>query len=332
MTMTQASAHRTPPAARHELALRVAAVVPAAEHIVLLRLESPDGAALPEWAAGDHLEVVLPSSLIRHYSLCGHPDDRSSYTVAVLRVADGRGGSREIHDSSLTGTIVKVRGPRSNFPLVAADSYLLLAGGIGITPLYAMARQLHTRGARWSMIYGARSRAAMVFGDDLRRFGADRVTFVAQDTDGLPDLESALDTAPRGTAVYCCGPLPMISRVAELCAGRGDQLSLHVELFGGAGSIAEPDGSDLPFDLVLAETGVTLHVPANRTALDVVHDVLPDHPYSCLGGQCGSCEVAVLAGEVDHRDEVLSDQERTANSAMTLCVSRARSERLVIQL
>jgi ferredoxin len=172
----------------------------------------------------------------------------------------------------------------------------------------------------------------MVFGDELRRFGADRVAFVAQDADGLPDLESALDDAPAGTAVYCCGPAPMISRVAELCAGRGDRLSLHVELFGGAGSVAEPDGSDRPFDLVLAETGVTLHVPADRTALDVVHDVLPGHPYSCLGGQCGSCEVAVLAGEVDHRDEVLSDEERTANSAMTLCVSRARSERLVIQL
>ena len=320
------------PGDRREQVLRVAEVVPAAHDIVLVRFRAADGGYLPEWKAGDHLEVVLPSSLIRHYSLCGDPADRASYTVAVLRVADGRGGSREIHDSALAGALLKVRGPRSNFPLVAAESYLLLAGGIGVTPLLTMARELSARGSRWSMVYGARSRASMAFRDELDRLGAGKVQFVAQDTDGLPDLESLIDAAESGTAVYCCGPAPMISRVQELCDKRGNSLQLHVERFGGAGSVAEPDGSDRPFELVLAETGVTLQVPADRTALDVVHDVLPGHPYSCLGGQCGSCEVAVLAGEVDHRDEVLSEEERARNSSMTLCVSRALSERLVIQL
>jgi ferredoxin-NADP reductase len=317
---------------RRELALRVVDVAPAAEGIVLVRFESPDGARLPEWKPGDHLEIVLPSSLIRHYSLCGDAADRASYTVAVLRVADGRGGSREIHDTDLAGATLKVRGPRSTFPMAPADSYLLLAGGIGITPLYAMARELSARGAQWSMVYGARSASAMVFRPELTRLGEDRVQFVAQDTGGLPDLEGPIRAAADGTAVYCCGPTPMIRRVEELCATWPDRLSLHVERFGGAGSIAEADGSDHPFDLVLADTGLTLHVPADRTALEVVHDVLPDHPYSCLGGQCGSCEVEVLAGEVEHRDEVLSDEEKEQNSAMTLCVSRARSERLVIRL
>jgi ferredoxin-NADP reductase len=317
---------------RRDQLLRVAAVVPAAKDIVLVRLEAPDGAHLPAWEPGDHVEIVLPSSLIRHYSLCGDPCDRTSYTVAVLRVANGRGGSREIHDTDLAGALLTVRGPRHNFPLVTADAYLLVAGGIGITPLYAMARELCARGARWSMVYGARSEAGMLFRENLVRLGPDQVRLVAQDAEGLPDLESVINAAQSGTAVYCCGPVPMIDRLQELCGRRGRGLRLHAERFGGAGSSAEPDGSDRPFALVLAETGLTLHVPADRTALEVVHEVLPNHPYSCLGGQCGSCEVAVLAGEVEHRDEVLSEEEKAQNSSMTLCVSRALSERLVIQL
>lgn len=319
-------------AARSEHRLRVAAVEPAARDVLLLRFEDPSGAELPPWQAGDHLELVLPSALIRHYSLCGQLDERSSYTVAVLRVADGRGGSIEIHDSDLVGTKMLVRGPRSNFPLVDAPSYLLLAGGIGITPLFAMARSLARAGADWSLVYGARSPDAMAFRAELGQLGGDRVRFVAQDTQGIPDFATILDAAPAGTAVYCCGPEAMIGHVEQLCVERSERLSLHVERFGGPGSVAEPDGTDRPFELELAETGVTLTVPPDKTALEMVHEVLPDHPYSCLGGQCGSCEVAVLSGEVDYRDEVLSDQEHEANSAMMLCVSRARSQRLVIQL
>jgi ferredoxin-NADP reductase len=314
--------------------LRVADVRAAAEDVQLLHFVDPDGDDLPPWQPGDHLEIVLPSALIRHYSLCGDPDDRSSYTVAVLRVADGRGGSREIHDTDLVGAELLVRGPRNNFPLVDADAYLLLAGGIGITPLFAMVRQLVRAGADWSLLYGARSRAAMVFADELAALGAERVQLLPQDEVGLPDLAAALDAVARGTAVYCCGPEPMLLAAERLCAERGDRLTLHVERFSGSGGGTGGDeqGADQPFELELAETGVVLEVPADRTALDVVHEVLPDHPYSCLGGQCGSCEVAVLAGEVDWRDEVLSDEEHDTNAAMMLCVSRARSRRLVIQL
>jgi tetrachlorobenzoquinone reductase len=318
--------------ARCEHRLRVAAAEPAAQDVLLLRFEDPCGAELPPWQAGDHLELVLPSSLIRHYSLCGRLDERGSYTVAVLRVGDGRGGSIEIHDSDLVGTEMLVRGPRSNFPLVDAPSYQLLAGGIGITPLFAMAQSLARAGADWTLVYGARSAEAMAFRPELEQLGRDRVRFVAQDTQGIPDFASILDASPAGTAVYCCGPEAMIGHVEQLCAERSGRLSLYVERFGGPGSVAEPDGTDRPFELELAETGVTLTVPADKTALEMVHQVLPDHPYSCLGGQCGSCEVAVLSGEVDYRDEVLSDEEHEANSAMMLCVSRARSQRLVIQL
>ncbi len=291
-------------AARTGRTLRVAAVERAAENVLLLRFEDPSGGELPAWSAGDHLELVLPSSRIRHYSLCGRQQDRSSYTVAVLRVADGRGGSIEIHHSDLVGQELLVRGPHSNFPLVQASAYLLLAGGIGITPLYAMAQSLAGAGADWSLVYGARSGKAMAFRSELEQLGGDRVRLVAQDVEGIPAFARILDAAPAGAAVYCCGPEAMIQHVEQLCAQRADRLSVHVERFGDPRRVAEPEGSNQPFELELAETGMTLTVPADRTALEVVHQVLPDHPYSCLGGQCGSCEVAVLAGEVDYRDEV----------------------------
>ena len=325
-----AAAESTAAGARDGRTLRVTAVARAARDVLLLRFEEPGGGELPPWQAGDHLEIVLPSGLIRHYSLCGRWGDRSSYTVAVLRVADGRGGSAEIHDRQLAGAELLVRGPRSKFPLVEAPAYLLLAGGIGITPLYAMAQALAARGADWSLTYGARCGAAMAFRRELAELGGDRVRFVAQDLAGLPDFRALLDAAPTGAAVYCCGPEPMIAHVEQLFEQHSGRLSLHVERFNPVAAIV--DGQDHPFELELAETGVTLHVPADKTALEVVHDVLPDHPYSCLGGQCGSCEVAVLAGEVDYRDEVLSDEEHAAHSAMMLCVSRARADRLVIQL
>jgi ferredoxin-NADP reductase len=316
--------------ASYDQRLRVESVQTAADGVALMRLVSPDGGPLPPWQPGDHLELVLPSGLVRHYSLCGALDDPSSYTVAVLRVADGRGGSREIHDAGLEGRELVVRGPRNNFPLVDADSYILLAGGIGITPLVPMALSLHDRGAPYRLIYGARSHTAMAFRAELAALGEDRVEFVPEDTAGRPDLAAVLNAAPEGTAVYCCGPEPMIGRVEELCAGR-PWVTLHVERFGSDGPVVLSEG-ERPFELELARTGVTLQVPADRTALDVVHDVLPDHPYSCLGGQCGSCEVAVLSGDVDHRDEVLSEDEQLDSTAMMLCVSRARSARVTIEL
>jgi ferredoxin-NADP reductase len=332
MSLPTATASTSREMARTGRVLRVTAVDPIADDVVQVRFGDPSGAELAPWHPGDHLEIVLPSSLIRHYSLCGDPYDRLSYTVAVLRVADGRGGSREIHDSALIGADLLVRGPRNTFPLIDAPTYLLLAGGIGITPLYAMARRLQAGPADWSLLYGARSSRAMAFRNEVKALGGDRAQIVAQDEDGLPDFAAALDAAPAGTAVYCCGPEPMIALVENLCAERRDGLTLHVERFSG--TVPTPDGAagNTAFELELAETGVVLHIPADRSALEMVHEVLPDHPYSCLGGQCGSCEVAVLAGEVDWRDEVLTDAEHEANSAMMLCVSRAHSQRLVIQL
>ncbi|KRA31505.1 hypothetical protein ASD81_16565 [Nocardioides sp. Root614] len=311
--------------------LVVDAVSRATDDVVLVHLVHPDGDPLPRWSPGAHLELELPSGLLRQYSLCGDIGADDEYTVAVLRVPDGRGGSVEVHDSGLVGQQIAVRGPINRFKLIAADHYVLLAGGIGITPISAMARDLAAAGSSWELIYGGRSRSAMAFADDLLALDSGRVSLVPQDTAGLPDLVKILSAAPKGTAVYCCGPQPMIEAVEQVCSDLG--IDLHLERFSASGKQPEaPEAGERPFEIELGRRGLVLEVGPDDNALDVVREVVLNHPYSCHEGTCGSCEVSVLSGQIDHRDEVLSDEEREANDTMMLCVSRALSDRLVIDL
>lgn len=314
-----------------EMALCVTSARAAAHGVLLLTLCDPAGNDLPEWAPGDHLEIVLPSGLIRHYSLCGDFEDLSSYTVAVLLVEDGGGGSKEIHDRGLVGEELIVRGPRNHFPLVEASAYLLIAGGIGVTPLYAIARYLQKVGAEWTMIYGGRTAEGMAFREELGAIGGTRVSVVPQDTHGIPNLATALEEAGPGTAVYCCGPDPMLRAVEGLVAGHADRLTLHTERFGKSGGPL-PVAEGGAFELYLADSDITIQVPGDRSALDCIREVKPDHPYSCMEGTCGSCEVMVRVGAVDHRDEVLTEDEREENTSMMPCVSRGISPRIVIEL
>jgi ferredoxin-NADP reductase len=300
-----------------------------ADGVVLLVLADPDGLSLPAWQPGAHLELVLPSGLIRHYSLCGDPDDPSTYTVAVLRVADGDGGSREIHDTDLEGMLLEVRGPRNNFALQAADRYLFLAGGIGITPISAMVREIAESGRAWRLVYGGRSRSSMAFLRELHDLDPAAVQIVPQDEHGLLDLAGELGAAAAGTAVYACGPPAMLAAVTELCASRPD-LTLRLERFTTDGPAASVDAA--AFEVELRRTGVVLQVPADRSLLDVVRDVVRTQPYSCAEGICGTCETDVLDGIPEHHDDVLSDAERASNKTMMLCVGRSKSPRLVLDL
>lgn len=312
--------------------LRVETTTVAAEGVLVVEFVDPEGGELAAWEPGAHLELVLPSGLVRHYSLCGDPADRSRYRVAVLRVAVGRGGSIEVHEANLVGAEILVRGPRNHFPLVAADSYLLLAGGIGVTPILAMVRVLAARGEDWRMVYGGRSETSMAFREELRALGADRLTEVPEDRYGFPDLAGALGGVPVGTAVYCCGPEAMIAQVELLCGELDGKVDLHVEHFSsGQADDAVLDG-DVSFTVELRRSGTVLEIPADRTILQAVHDVLPNHPYSCLAGECGSCETRVLDGSVDHRDQVLTDEEREDDDCMMICVSRAAGRHLVLDL
>jgi ferredoxin-NADP reductase len=289
------------------LRLLVASRQEVADGVVQLRLEGRD---LPRWEPGAHLDLVLPSGLVRQYSLCGDPADTSSYTVATRLVADGRGGSREVHEQVAEGMELEVRGPRNRFPLVEAASYVFVAGGIGITPILPMLRALPA-GAEWRLLYCGRSRESMPFVAELERL--DRVSVVV----GVPELD-ALEV-PEGAAVYCCGPEGLMAAVEE----RFPQVQL--ERF--TPRAVAPGAA---FEVELRRSGRTLTVPADSSVLAAVRAELPNTLYSCEQGFCGTCQQRVLEGEVDHRDELLTDAER--GDSMLICVSRARSERLVLDM
>ncbi|WP_371671960.1 PDR/VanB family oxidoreductase [Streptomyces sp. NBC_00289] len=291
-----------------------------ADGVVLLRLEGHD---LPPWEPGAHLDLVLPSGLVRQYSLCGDPRDTTSYTVATRLAADGRGGSREVHERVREGTWLEVRGPRNRFPLVPADSYVFVVGGIGITPVLPMLRSLPD-GVEWRLLYGGRTRGSMPFLEELGKLGGTgRVTVVAEDEAGVPDLDALFADLPAGAAVYCCGPQGLMRAVEErLPAGA----ALHLERFAPG----TPSSGDGAFEIELRRSGRTLTVPAESTVLAAVRAELPDTVYSCEQGFCGTCRQRVLAGEVDHRDELLTDGERA--DSMLICVSRARGDRLVLDM
>ncbi|MFF7978983.1 PDR/VanB family oxidoreductase [Streptomyces sp. NPDC007901] len=294
------------------LRLLVASHQTVADGVVQLRLE---GRRLPGWEPGAHLDVVLPSGLVRQYSLCGDPADTSSYTIAARLVADGRGGSREVHEQVVEGMELEVRGPRNRFPLVEAASYVFVAGGIGITPILSMVRAL-PEGTEWRLLYCGRNRASMPFLEELA--DDDRVTVLAEDEDGRPDLDEL--TVPEGAAVYCCGPEGLMAAVEERFP------AVRLERFAPR----TDTGGNHPFELELRRSGRTLTVPADTTVLAAVRAELPDTAYSCAQGFCGTCQQRVLEGEVEHRDELLTDAERA--DSMLICVSRARSGRLVLDL
>lgn len=307
-----------------------------ADGVVSLRLLDPAGAALPPWQPGAHLDLVLPSGLIRQYSLCGPPQDRHAYTIAVLLTADSRGGSRELHETALAGRTLRVRGPRNRFPLVDASRYLFIAGGIGITPILAMVREIRARGAQWRLVYGGRTRSSMAFTEELAELGQDRVDFVPQDERGLPDLDAALTQAGTGTAVYCCGPDGLLTAVEKHCQERDTPVDLHCERFGAAAA-SNPDDTrgkeaEGAFEVELKRSGKVLTVPPHRSVLETVREVAPELMSSCEEGFCGTCETRVLEGTPEHRDSILSERERARGRTMMICVGRSKTPRLVLDL
>ncbi|MEU3524274.1 PDR/VanB family oxidoreductase [Streptomyces sp. NPDC038707] len=290
-----------------------------AEGVVRLRLE---GRGLPRWEPGAHVDLVLPSGLVRQYSLCGDPGDASAYVLAARLVADGRGGSREVHERLTVGMELEVRGPRNRFPLVTAPAYVFIAGGIGITPVLPMLRALPD-GAEWRLLYGGRSRASMPFLDEVARLAGDRLTVVAEDEDGRPDLAALFADTAEGTAVYCCGPEGLMTAVGQALP---EGATLHLERFAPRTA----PGGDTGFEVELRRSGRTVTVPAGSSVLAAVRRELPDTAYSCEQGFCGTCQQRVLEGEVEHRDELLTDAER--HDSMLICVSRARGDRLVLDM
>jgi ferredoxin-NADP reductase len=308
--------------------VRVIEATAAAEGVKLLRLADPHGTELPAWEPGAHIDLVLPSGLVRQYSLCGSPDDLSEYRIGVLREPNGRGGSQEIHTNVTAGTELTLVGPRNRFPLHDAPSYVFVAGGIGITPLLPMIEEADRRGRTWRLIYGGRSRTTMAFLDRLAAW-PDSVAVLPQDEFGLLDLPNLLQPE-KDTLVYCCGPEPLLQAVSSHCEQQWPQSCLHFERFAPTGATVVAAETSA-FEVQLGKDGPVLEVPADRSVLEVLLDAGADVLFSCEEGTCGSCETRVLAGRPDHRDALLSPKERESG-LMLLCVSRSLDQRLVLDV
>ncbi len=266
---------------------------------------------------------------MRQYSLCGDPEDRSCWQVAVLREERGRGGSDYVHASLAEGDLVHVRGPRNHFPLEPAPRYRFVAGGIGITPLLPMIAAVDRAGATWTLAYGGRTHGSMAFAQELAATYGKRVLLYPQDEVGPLDLDALLGAPGESELVYCCGPESLLSAVEERCAS-WPAGALHLERFSpkAQGKRLRTAG----FEVELAGSGLTLTVPPDKSVLQVLEDAGVDVLSSCTEGTCGTCETVVLAGEVDHRDSLLTAEERAANDVMFVCVSRAACPKLVLEL
>lgn len=297
--------------------------------VVVLDLVDPSGAPLPPWEPGAHIDLVLDDDTVRQYSLCSDPADRSVYTVAVLREGDGRGGSIRIHDELSQGDVVEVRGPRNNFPLEPAESYVFVAGGIGVTPMLPMILAAERGGTPWELVYGGRTRESMSYVDHLVGEYGDRVSIRPQDEHGLLDLAGLLGTPRAGAAVYCCGPEPLLQAIEGVCEVWPSG-SLHVERFSPK-ELDEPAMSG-SFEIELTMSDVVLTVPPDKSIVAVMEENNIPIVVSCQEGTCGSCETVVLGGIPEHRDSILSPAEQAANETMLVCVSRALTPRLTLEI
>ncbi|PEG38567.1 oxidoreductase [Mycolicibacterium agri] len=297
--------------------------------MIILELRSVDGSSLPAWTPGAHIEIELAPGMLRHYSLCGDPADRDTWRIAVLRESAGRGGSRLIHEDLRPGDVLPITALRNNFELADATRYLFIAGGIGITPILPMVRDVAHRGRPWTLVYGGRTRASMAFIGELRAMTGGDLHIVPEDEHGLLDLDGYLGTPSADTAVYCCGPGPLIDAVEQRCAN-WPAGALHVERFTPKAAAATC--ADGEFDVQLARSGTCLRVPADKSLLEVLEEAGFEIDNSCRAGICGTCELAVVDGIPEHNDDVLTDAERDSNELLLPCVSRSKSAVLVVDL
>lgn len=300
-----------------------------ADGVLSLRLVDPDGKPLPDWTPGAHVDLRLRNSLVRQYSLCGDPRDTTSYRVAVLREQAALGGSEFVHEGLRPGHRLQVVGPRNNFRFLPARRYVFLAGGIGITPILAMVKEAVAQGSDWVLHYGGRRLESMAFLEELGEYG-DRVRVLPEDRTGRLDLAALLPTPAEDELVYCCGPEGLLAAIEEHAADWPEG-RLQVERFKAKVHEA-PDGGEREFDVVCRRSGTTVRVGRDCSVLDALEAAGIGVPNSCRDGICGTCETPVLEGSPDHRDSLLSAAEQAANTSMMVCVSRATSDQLVLDL
>lgn len=318
---------RTGDAVEQDIDMELVAREAIADGVVRLTLRPVSGEDVPEWEPGAHLDLHLRPDLVRQYSLCGDPHDRTCYQVTVLREADGRGGSAHVHDAVEVGEVLRTRGPRNHFALEPARSYRFVAGGIGITPIVPMVAAAEKAGAEWTLAYGGRSRASMAFRDELVERYGDRVGLFPQDEVGLLDLDALVGAPEEGALVYCCGPEALLTAVEQRCAA-WPAGALHVERF--APKELPASAEDGSFEVEFARSGVRVPVPPGVSIVDAAAEAGVDIETSCREGTCGTCESGVLGGIPEHRDSLLTPDEQAENDVMFPCVSRARCPKLTL--
>ena len=303
----------------------VAEAAPIALGVVRLKLASPDGQALPRWTPGSHIDLECgETGLSRQYSLCGDPADATAYEIAVLGEADSRGGSAWVHGQLRTGMRVKIRGPRNHFRFdETAARVLLIAGGIGITPIAAMARQARALGMDYQIHYSGRTRAGMALLEELQALHGARLVAHVGDEGGRIDLAALLARPDPGTRIHACGPRRMLDALEAACTHWPED-ALRIEHFESTLGSLDP-AREQAFEVELKDSGLTVTVRADQTLLAALRAANIDVQSDCEEGLCGSCEIAVLAGAIDHRDMVLTRAEREAQNRMMSCCSRARS-------
>ncbi|MGE8068159.1 PDR/VanB family oxidoreductase [Pseudomonas sp. NPDC089569] len=301
-----------------------------AEGVMSLELQALGGEPFAHWQAGAHIDVHLPSGIVRQYSLCGDPEDLRHLRIAVLREEKGRGGSREVHDSLRVGQVIRIGEPRNAFALAPATSYQFVAGGIGITPILPMILAAERAGVPWHLVYGGRSRRSMAFLEFFVPRAGEHVEILPADEFGLLDLQRIAARSAAGAETYSCGPGVLLDALTARFAEQELQGRLHLERFAAAPLAATAGEGDLT--VILARSGREIAVPSHCSIMAALREHGVDVPSSCEQGVCGMCETRVLDGEIDHRDMLLTDSERARNNLMMVCVSRAKSARLTLDL
>lgn len=324
-----------------DLELKVTVIKELTPSIKMFELVSAVGGELPPFQAGAHINVRTCDGLIRSYSLANDPAERDRYVTAVLREPEGAGGSKWMHDELKVGDLLTSSEPLQDFALdEGAGLSILLAGGIGITPLMAMGYRLRAQRLPCHLHYCTKAPEDTAFMDEVKALFGDDLTFYHDGGDpskGI-NLEETFATPPDGAHLYFCGPAGLIN-AAQAATAHWPEGKVHFELFASArteeevAEIAARAGADQAFEIELAQSGQTLTVPADKSILDVLLDSGFGVPYACEEGWCGACTTDLVAGKADHRDEVLSDAEKAANTKMQVCISRALpGEKLVLDL
>lgn len=310
------------------LDMRLTAIIYGAESTNLFEFRTLDGSDVPAFTAGAHVDVNLPNGTIRQYSIASPQTDRSRYLLGIKLEAKGRGGSRFLHEQVRVGHVLKIGLPRNNFPLnETAASSVLIAGGIGITPMLCMVDRLQSLGANFRLHYAVRARSeallAHVSDDDRVHLHVD-----SEQNGQLLDVAAIVAAAPAGAELYCCGPAPMLTAFEEACADR-PKATVHLERFSAEDNVAATGGA---YVVELAKSKRSITVQAGQTLLQALQQAGLTIKVSCEQGICGTCETRVLAGTPDHRDMILSDDEKASNQSMMVCCGGSLGPTLVLDL